>query len=131
MILPEVTTRVVQQLPVRGMIQRRHRGNAALEFGTVALDDLHELVLLVGGTSDQDGACSAQRFSHTLQKDLILARTAASDAVGLVMQLPVHATGPEQDALGLVRIEKVNAGLTMIEPDNSMIMVAHGVSFPA
>lgn len=107
------------------MIQCLDSGEALQQARVVALDVLHELVLLATGAGDQDRTGAAQGKRCPVQELLILGGVSAADGVGFVVDVLVRMPRTHDFPIELVRVEMKDPCLVMIDPDDRMIVLGH------
>jgi len=102
-------------------------GNPSPELRRAAFDVLEQLGLGVGRSRDQDYAGIANRCGNAFEELLIFRCVSAADDTGFVVQMTGRTIRVHRNSVGLCRIEMKDAGLTMVNPDDRMIVGCHGL----
>ena len=118
----EYVPRMVEQLTIAWMIDGLNRHDLFHEGRSVLPDVLDQLGLFIRRTGDQHRSRIGNRFGNTLEKCMILRRTPAPDAVGLVVEMVGRSVRVNDKLIRLVGAEMKYPRLPMIDPDNRMIM---------
>lgn len=84
-----------------------------------------QLHLGIGGTGDQDCAGVREVSDYALEELLVDAHMATATRVCFVMQVVTGSAGTDYRSVGLDSAEMEDSGLTVIDPDNCMVVVLH------
>ena len=118
----EYVPRMVEQLTIAWMIDGLNRHDLFHEGRSVLPDVLDQLGLFIRRTGDQHRSRIGNRFGNTLEKCMILRRTPAPDAVGLVVEMVGRSVRVNDKLIRLVGAEMKYPRLPMIDPDNRVIV---------
>ena len=118
----EYVPRMVEQLTIAWMIDGLNRHDLFHEGRSVLPDVLDQLGLFIRRTGDQHRSRIGNRFGNTLEKCMILRRTPAPDAVGLVVEMAARSVRVNDKLIRLVGAEMKYPRLPMIDPDNRVIV---------
>ncbi|MGD1039059.1 MAG: hypothetical protein ABR878_18270 [Roseiarcus sp.] len=81
-------------------------------------------MLLVRRADDQNRPGVGDRFGDLFEEVLILGGAVAGAFLS-DLKIADRAVGVDDDGVGVVGVEMENAGLTMIDPDDGVIMALH------
>jgi hypothetical protein len=121
-VLPEVVPSMIDKLTITRMINRFDSGDSSCQTRTVLFDVLEQFRLCVGRAGDQDHAGIGNRFSHPLEKVVILSSMPTTETIGFVMQVPGRMIRMDDELVGVRCVEMEHAGFAMIYPNHGMIM---------
>src|SRR6185312_8161135 len=92
-----------------------------------SLDIRGELRFGTGRTRDENRTRLTQCRHHASQKLIVDGRVAAVAGIGFVMEVLIRMVAPYERGLALLEVEVKHLGLAVIDPDERVKVVAHGV----
>lgn len=112
-----------QNLAVRWMTNGFYTSYFGFEPGGAAVDMAYQGKFFVGRADYEDRSCIVQRVCNVLEEIRILRGVAAADGVRLMMNMANWFSGPDHDLIGFRAIEKEDAGLVVVDPDDRVEMM--------
>jgi hypothetical protein len=127
-VRPEESSGERHEFPIAWVIKRLDPGNSLAKFRMHSSNVRGQLFLRIRRPGDQYRARPQDGLRHALQKRLIYRRVTAAAGVGLVMNVLVRMTAVHRCRIHLRRIEVKDPRLVMVDPDQSVIVLAHRLS---
>ncbi len=106
------------------MVDRFNSRNALRLARVVLMNVLDQLGLGIGRPGDQDHLRIGNRLGNGLEVFTIFGRVSATDTIGLVMDVSCRVIRTDHQPIHLGRTEMEDAALPVIDPDDSVIMMA-------
>src|SRR6202047_692929 len=127
-VRPQESASERHELPIAWVIKRLDPGNAFANFRMYSSNVRGQLFLRVRSPGDQYGARLHDGLRHVLQERLIYRRVTATAGIGLVMNMLVRMTAAHRRRIHLRGIEVKDPRFVMVDPDQSVIVLAHRLS---
>src|SRR4029077_10546723 len=127
-VRPEESSGERHEFPIAWVIKRLDPGNSLAKFRMYSCNVRGQLFLRIRRPGDQYRARPQDGLRHALQKRVIYRRVSAAAGVGLVMNVLWPVTAVHRCRIHLRRIEVKDPRLVMVDPDQSVIVLAHRLS---
>jgi hypothetical protein len=126
----EVPFRVGDNLGIAGMVGGFNRNYSTSDLRIMLANIFGEFDFSAGRSEDQDFAGIADGVQHLFQEFVAFMDVAAANRIRLVMNMLCRHVGVEDHLIEAGRAEVKEPGLQVVDPNDCVKMMLHGLDSP-